>query len=499
MQEETFKEAEKGIEEKDLRRRRKMSPAKKHWWIRFFSVASVLLMAAFVLATVMAFNHYKAYPGTVESSSISSPGRGSDYIIVSWDDAHSTDVYKVWYKEIGPAEAEEEAEEEPVMIDDSWTETETDVPEITVRELKPDTSYAFIVRADSKENEGVATEPRSFSTKRTQKIKVSKKITKFTFSEPFRLKVSAETDVMYETSDPDVAVINPETQEVEIVGEGDTEITVTAKSSTRFESASKTVELKVIDSTPVSAGGASAHVIYHLDADNCEIVKSITGAEGAVIPQGLGYTGDKYIVVYGMGSPNRIISFDADGDGKKVSVPKVSMGHPNGFAYADENGRCYCAKGWTSKVYTYEPTSDTYGTVGLSYGCSGIGYDRKEKLLYTCSRTAMVAYDIGDGYSVKYKCGVVRHSGNTYTQDCGGHAGIMLRCLSGSSKHGTNYIDLYDMKNGRYLGTLSCDLSEVESCIVDKDGFLEILANNSSSVDYIWKTDLNIETLGEGL
>lgn len=499
MQEETFKETEKGIEEKDLRRRRKMSPAKRHWWIRFFSAASVLLMAAFVLATVMAFNHYKAYPGTVESSSISSPGRGSDYIIVSWDDAHSTDVYKVWYKEIGPAEAEEEAEKEPVMIDDSWTEMETDVPEITVRELKPDTSYAFIVRADSKENEGVATEPRSFSTKRTQKIKVSKKITKFTFSEPFRLKVSAETDVMYETSDPDVAVINPETQEVEIVGEGDTEITVTAKSSTRFESASKTVELKVIDSTPVSAGGASAHVIYHLDADNCEIVKSITGAEGAVIPQGLGYTGDKYIVVYGMGSPNRIISFDADGDGKKVSVPKVSMGHPNGFAYADENGRCYCAKGWTSKVYTYEPTSDTYGTVGLSYGCSGIGYDRKEKLLYTCSRTAMVAYDIGDGYSVKYKCGVVRHSGNTYTQDCGGHAGIMLRCLSGSSKHGTNYIDLYDMKNGRYLGTLSCDLSEVESCIVDKDGFLEILANNSSSVDYIWKTDLNIETLGEGL
>ena len=106
---------------------------------------------------------------------------------------------------------------------------------------------------------------------------------------------------------------------------------------------------------------------------------------------------------------------------------------------------------------------------------------------------------MADGFSVKYSCGVVKHSGKTYTQDCGGHAGIMLRCLSGSSKHGTNYIDLYDMKNGRYLGTISCDLSEVESCIVNKDGFLEILANNSSSVDYIWKTDLNIETLGEGL
>ena len=225
----------------------------------------------------------------------------------------------------------------------------------------------------------------------------------------------------------------------------------------------------------------------------------VTGAGGAVIPQGLAYTGDKYIISYGMGSPNRVISFDVDGDGKDVSVPRVSMGHPNGFTYADENGLCYCAKGWTSKVYTYEPSTNKYGSVSLKYGCSGIGYDRKEKLLYTCSRTAMVAYDISDGYKVKYTCGVVKHSGHTYTQDCGGHAGIMFRCLSGSSKHGTNYIDMYDMKNGRYLGTLSCDLSEVESCIVDKDGFLEILANNSSGTDYIWKTNLNIDTLGEGL
>lgn len=229
------------------------------------------------------------------------------------------------------------------------------------------------------------------------------------------------------------------------------------------------------------------------------MVKVITGAGGAVVPQGLAYTGDKYIVSYGMGSPNRVVSFDVDGDGKSVSVPSVSMGHPNGFTYADENGLCYCAKGWTSKVYTYEPTSDRYGSVNLSYGCSGIGYDRKENLLYTCSRTAMVAYDISDGYSIKYRCGVVNHGGKVYTQDCGGHAGIMFRCLSGSSKHGTNYIDLYDMKNGRYLGTFTCDLSEVESCIVDKDGFLEILANNSSNADYIWKTNINVNSLGSGL
>ena len=499
--EEDIKENAEQTEEVSSEKRRRRIRLDKYKKIRFLCAAAVLVMAVFTLTVVLALNHYRTYPGKVERDSISSPGRGGDYIILSWDETHSTKVYKVWWKENSPEKTGTESSDghDGVVIDESWNELETEVPEITVDGLKEDTSYAFIVRADSESREGTATAPRSFSTKKPQKIKVSKRITKFTFSKPFRPKVTAETDVMYESSDPDVAVVDPDTQEISITGAGEAEITVTARSSSEFESASKTVELKVIDSTPVSAGGAYENIIYHLDADNCEVVKTITGDGGASVPQGLGYTGDKYIVAYGMGSPNRIISFDVDGDGKEVSVPTISMGHPNGFTYANENGLCYVAKGWTSKVFTYEPTSDSYGSVGLSYGCSGIGYDRKEKLLYTCSRTAMVAYDISDGYSVKYRCGVVRHSGTIYTQDCGGHAGIMLRCLSGSGKHGINYIDLYDMKNGRYLGTFSCDLSEVESCIVDKDGFLEILANNSSNEDYIWKTDLNIETLGEGL
>lgn len=524
MQEEEVRKIEEKEEpaaaESVRRRRRRLSPAQKKRWVRFFSAAAVLLAAMLVLTFMTALNHYKAYPGKVDRDSVSSPGRGTDYIILSWDETHSTDVYKVWYKEANsedkedkkeePADGEQEkeaqaeaeketAEEAETVIDDSWIALETTVPEITVEDLKKNTSYSFIIRADNAKNEGTATAPRSFRTKKTQKIKVGKKITKFTFSEPFRLKAVAETDLMYETGDPDVAVVDPETNEIRITGAGETEIRITARSSRDYESASKTVDLEVIESTPVDAGGASPFIIYHLDSGNCEVVKRVTGADGASVPQGLAYTGDKYMISYGMGSPNRIISFDVEGDGKEISVPSISMGHPNGFTYANENGRCYCAKGWTSKVFTYEPTSDSYGSVGLSYGCSGIGYDRKEKLLYTCSRTAMVAYDISDGYSVKYRCGVVRHSGTIYTQDCGGHAGIMLRCLSGSGKHGINYIDLYDMKNGRYLGTFTCDLSEVESCIVDNDGFLQILANNSGNEDYIWKTDLNIETLGEGL
>lgn len=497
---------------KTSKRRRNETPQiRRYRLIRLFCYVAVAVMAVFTIAVILAFNHYRLYPGRVERDSINSPGRGSDYIVLSWDGTQNTEVYKVWCKERDlSAETGEDvddgldengigAKSRETVIDDTWMAFETDVPEITVDGLRDDTSYSFIVRADSEKKEGIPTGVRNFRTKKEQSISTIKKMTKFTFSEPFRLKVSAETDLMYETSDPDVAVIDPETDEICVTGEGDAEITVSAKSTLEYEGDSTVVELKVIDAAPVDAGGASPNIIYHLDSDNCEVVKMITGADGATVPQGLAYTGDEYIVSYGMGSPDRIVSFDVDGDGKEVSVPSISLGHPNGFTYANENALCYCAKGWTNKVFTYEATSDTYGTISLVYGCSGIGYDRKEKLLYTSSRTAMVAYDISDGYSVKYSTGVVRHRGTTYTQDCGGHAGILLRCLSDSSRHGINYIDLYHMKTGRYLGTLSCDLSEVESCIVDDEGFLEILANNTSDTDYIWKTDLNIDTLGEGI
>ncbi len=475
-------------------------------WIRIFSYAAVFVMAVLTIVVFILFNFSKSYPGRVKSDTLNSMDKGSDYIVLSWEGVQNADMYKVWVKERdvkserrGDPEEDQADYAKAAEIDDSWLEYDTKEPKVKVDGLKDGTSYSFVVRADSVKREGSPTRIRNFRTKKIQTIDVEKTVTKFTFSKPFELEADAETDLVFESEDPDVAVVDPETNKIKITGDGETEIKVRAKSSSTYEAAKEVVDLKVIESEAVPAGGASAHNIYHLDSDNCDVVKMVTGAEGAVVPQGLAYTGDKYIIAYGMGSPNRMISFDVDGDGKEVSAPTVSIGHPNGFAYADENGLCYCAKGWTSKVFTYEPASGEYGSVNLSYGCSGIAYDRKEKLLYTCSRTAMVAYDISDGYSIKYRCGVVSHSGNTFTQDCGGHAGIMLRCLSGSSKHGINYIDLYDMKNGNYLGTLTCDLSEVESCIVDEDGFLEILANNSSGTDYIWKTDLNIDTLGEGL
>ena len=492
---------------RERKRRLKALNLNVHQWIRWFSLVSVLLMLAITVAAILLKNHYNEYPVRVERDSISAVERKSDSITLEWDETHKSEVYRVFYRESIPEDQDlpgdeddgNDSNKEVGEIDASWSVAESDVGVVKIDDLKEGTRYSFMIRGDNAEHEGIPTKPRTFMTKKSQSIKVTKEITKLTSSKPFKLDATAETGLVFESSNPEVAEVVEETGEIRITGEGTAEIKVKARETRHIEGDEEEVSLLVLDSEPVSAGGASAHVIYHLSSDNCEVVKRITGAGGAVVPQGLGYTGDKYMVSYGMGSPNRIVSFDVDGDGKDVSVPKISLGHPNGFTYADENGLCYCVKGWSSRAVTYEPSTGDYGSIGLSYGCSGIGYDRKEKLLYTCSRTVMAAYDISNDYKAVHKCGVVRHSGKVYTQDCGGHAGIMMRCLSGASKHGTNYIDLYDMIHGNYLGTLSCDLSEVESAIVDKDGFLEILANNSGSTDYIWKTNINIETIGEGL
>ena len=482
-----------------LRAKRRRRISKKRQMRQLISMMALFLFTAFVAVFLM-HEHYVKYPGILERDTIRLMGRGKDYIALRWDEPRNTEEYEIYYKEyIRTENTGHDSEDEEFEPDETWEKKTTTAGEFQVSDLKESSYYAFVLRACNEYMDGKYTKPRIFSTKRTQNLKVDKHITKLTVNEPFKIDANASTELEFVSSDKEVADIDPRTGNIVLKEAGVTEITVKAKEDNQFTAATEVVQLEVIDSAVVPAGGASAFNIYHLSPDNCEVVKTVTGAGGAVIPQGLGYDGDNYYVVFGMGSPNRIVRYEVDGEGSDVSTPRVDLGKPNGFAYADENKTAYCVKGWSSRAVTYEPETGAYSAVSLPYGCSGIGYDRKEKLLMSSSRTVMAAYDISNGYSVEYTTGVVRHSGKTYTQDIGAHGGIMLRCLSGGSKHGTNYIDLYDMKHGNYLGTITCDLSEVESAIVNKDGYLEILSNNSGSPDYIWRTNINIDSISEGL
>jgi len=190
-----------------------------------------------------------------------------------------------------------------------------------------------------------------------------------------------------------------------------------------------------------------------------------------------------------MDDAQRIIMFN--GDEKSVSVPGIKLGHPNGLAYAD--GKCYSVRGWSGRCVTYCPETGEYDSLTLPYGASGIAYDRKSEHFYTSSRNLMAAYD--KDFNVINTIGTVRHR-DYYTQDCGGYSGILMHCISDKTKHGTNFVDFYDMVNGKYIGSVKCDLDEVESAEVDKDGYLILLANTKGETDNIWKTPINVAELG---
>lgn len=482
-----------------IKLRRRVKGRKYRRRKRYLLGTLALFFFALGVFIFLCYDHYVTYPGIMARDSIHAKDRGIDYIELTWDEVRNTDEYKVYVKE--RISKEEDIPTSEYNIDDSWGSYSSKERSIKIEGLKEGTSYSFSIRPDNEKAEGLYTSVRNFRTKKTQKVTAAKSITKLTCSKPFRIDAEAETELMYESDNPEVAEIT-EKGDIKITGEGNAVITVHAKESEEFVQDSTEVNLQVLYSIPVHAGGAKAYYIHHLDSDNCDVVKKVTGAGGHVIPQSFGYSGDRYIIAYGMSGQGSIVTYPVEGDGeegKEYIKPGIALNHPNGFAYDEENKIGYSVRGWSSRAITYDETTGAFGTMNFSYGCSGIGYDRKEKAIYTSSRTLMAAYDAND-YSVKNTTGVVSHSGSWATQDVGGYGGIMIRCLSPSGNvHGTNCIDLYDMREGMYLGSFSCDLSEVESAIVNKDGFLEILANNSGNEDYIWRTDINIETLAEGI
>lgn len=463
----------------------------RHQQRKQIRVGLVLLAIMLVLTGAFLYKDYHERPGILERSTLKATDLGTNSMTIEWKGTRNTDSYTVYYKPDG---------ESPL----GWRKVtianeKGGKDSITLKNLKEGTRYGIIVRADNDDRTGFSTKEKFFSTRMTQTIEGKKHFTKLTCSKDFDLGMKAETKLSYVSDNEDVVKVNKNGKAI-IKGSGTAKITVTARETKEYLGDEFETEIEVIDTYATSAGGASAHIIYSIGPDNCEIIKAVTGAGSVDIPQSFDYTGDQYIIAYGMQGSQRIITFDKEGDGKSVSVPSIALGHPNGFCYARSNKTCYCVKGWSGRAVTYKPETGEYGTVTFPAGASGIGYDRKLDMIYTCSRTLMAAYSIGeDGYTTEHRCGVVKHSGHTYTQDCGGHAGIMMRVLSGSNRHGTNYIDLYDMIHGEYLGTISCELSEVESATVDDDGYLIVLANTSNKEDYIWRTPINIEDIGDGL
>ena len=465
----------------------------RHQQRRHVRVGLVLLVIMLIITGAVIYKDYHERPGILEGSSLKATEAGTNKITLEWKGTRNTDSYTIYYKKKG----ESPLGWHKVTIDNQKGSKDS----VTLKNLEEGTKYGVIIRADNDERNGFSTKEKYFSTRITQHIVGRTHYTKLTCSKDFRLGLQGSTPLTYESDDESVVKIG-KNGKIKITGSGTAKIKVTAIENKKYISDSVEAEIEVIDTYPADAGGASAHVIYSLSPDNCEAVKAISGTASADIPQAFGYTGEKYIVAYGMysASSQRIFTFDKDGDGKSESVPQISIGHPNGFCYVNSTGKCYCVKGGSVRAVTYDPETGEYGTATFPSGAHALGYDRIEDKVYAASGGIVISYGItDDGFVTEHRYGTARHSQFLHGQDCGGHAGIMMRCLSPSNTHGTNYVDLYDMKNGKYLGSILCELSEVESATVDDEGYLLLLGNTTDRTDYIWKTPINIEDIGAGI
>ena len=430
----------------------------------------VLLLVALAGAAATIYMDYQARPGFLEKVWISD--RGADYLTVAWGKVRNVDKYVVMYNG------------KTVQVNGRKSN-------ITITGLDEDTYYEFSVRADSKEREGFETLTASAKTKKNPHITGENEFIKFA-NRPVDLKQKAEVPVTYAAGDGYKV-----TEDNKIIFTKSGSITVKAQTSEteEYASASKDITVDVLDTVSVDAKGAKPHVFYKLNKQNCECVMSIQGVKEAEIPQSFAYNDGKYVVSYVAYiteeypyDTQRTITF---GDGKKVYEPEIYLGHCNGTTFA--KGRYYVVQGRNKAFTTFDESFKDYKAYEFPDNVSGIAYDETTDMFYTSDRSGMTAYS--SDFSIVNTVARVKHKSKHYCQDCAAYGGILMHCVSGEGYVGTNYIDFYDMVNSKYLGTIECQLSEVESIIVDDEGYIELLGNEHSITDYIWKTPVNIKKI----
>ena len=114
-------------------------------------------------------------------------------------------------------------------------------------------------------------------------------------------------------------------------------------------------------------------------------------------------------------------------------------------------------------------------------------------MFYTSAKKGLTVYDGNFNY-IK-NVGIISRTGTYYVQDSAAYGEIMMHCISGEDFFGTNFIDFYDMNSSTYLGSIECQLGEIESILVDEEGYIELLCNVKGSQDNIWKTPINMKLL----
>ena len=241
--------------------------------------------------------------------------------------------------------------------------------------------------------------------------------------------------------------------------------------------------------------GGKARVVYTFNSRNCKKMFAITGNGSVQVPQAFTFTGKEYYVLYGMENGQCIITYNSKGKRTKVTRFPSNYGHLNGITWDPQTKLCYIFKGCQYKIYTWDPATDEFGTATTKYSSSGAGYDPVTKLLYASSESFIRVYS-GDG-NFTYMDGFYRcERGSGYSvQDCGAYNGFVFHGVTRTSNRFENYLDVYRAADGKYLGSIKVTMDEIESVVIGKDGYIQLLINTAQRTDYVWKTPLNVKDL----
>ena len=426
-------------------------------------VLLVLLILAIAGTAITIYRDYEARPGFLEKVWISD--RGGDYLTVAWERPRNVSRFIV-------------------TCNGKTMKVSGRKKEVKVTDLKEDTFYTISVRADSKEREGFEALTAQSKTKKFARIKGETEQLKMA-NWPSDLHMSADTPIEFTTSN---GSITPQGDKVIFNRSGDITVKARTEETEEYASTTKEITVHVLDTVNVDANDADLHIFYKLDKSNCQCVRAISGVDEAVFPQAFVKYGGNYLVTYIGDEEQRLITF---GDGKYVEEPQQDLGHANGLTLVGNT--CYMVEGYSGKCTTFNLDNENYDSFELPYAASGIAYDESTDMFYTSSRRRLIAYD--SNFNEVNQMELVDRWDEYYVQDSCAYGGIMLHGVSGSDEQGTNYIDFYDMVEGRYLGSIECQLNEIESILVDEEGFIEIMSNARGTEDYIWKSPFNMKVL----
>ena len=242
--------------------------------------------------------------------------------------------------------------------------------------------------------------------------------------------------------------------------------------------------------------GGRERFVYTFDDKNCKKKMKVRGYGNGWVPQGMAYSGKQYYVLFGMGGGQSIVTYSSSGKRLKATKLPYNIGKPNAMTWNPQTGLCYIFCGSQKKIYTWNPKTNKFGTARTPYSSSGVSYDKYTNKIYATSTTCVRVYNSNGKFKQEKRFDKCYHSGRSYVQDCGAYGGFIFHAMSGPNKFGKNYLDVYRAKDGKYLGSIAVYLGELESVIVNNEGYVELLVNHGGSFsEYIWKTPLNVKDM----